>query len=87
LRSGVPAVAWGAKHTINGFNAAGSHYLKTITVSNIPTGCRGADFTIRAYGDSDNTPLSLFNTNSNISKNFTKCRKKHVKHASFFSIS
>ena len=51
---------------INGSNAAGSHYLKTITVSDIPTGCRGADFTIRAYGDSDNTPLSLFNTNSKI---------------------
>ena len=25
--------------------------------------------------------------NSNISKNFTKCRKQHVKHGSFFSIS
>jgi hypothetical protein len=47
-------------------NAAqtGTHYLEKITVSNIPTGCRGADFTIRAYGDSDSTPLSLFNVNS-----------------------
>ena len=42
----------------------GTYYLEKITVSNIPTGCRGADFTIRAYGDSDSTPLSLFNVNS-----------------------
>jgi hypothetical protein len=47
-------------------NAAqtGTHYLEKITVSNIPTGCRGADFTIRAYGESSSTPLSIFNTNS-----------------------
>lgn len=42
----------------------GTHYLEKITVSNIPTGCRGADFTIRAYGESSSTPLSIFNTNS-----------------------
>ena len=48
---------------INGSDAAGSHYLKTITVSNIPTSCRGADFTVRAYGDSASSPLSLFNVN------------------------
>lgn len=39
-------------------------YLDRVMVSNIPTSCRGADFTIRAYGDSDSTPLSLFNANS-----------------------
>jgi hypothetical protein len=44
---------------------SGTHYLERITVSNIPTECRGADFTIRAYNDASNTPLSLFNTNSN----------------------
>jgi hypothetical protein len=43
---------------------SGTHYLERITVSNIPTQCRGADFTIRAYNDTSNTPLSLFNTNS-----------------------
>lgn len=43
---------------------SGTHYLERITVSNIPTACRGADFTIRAYGDSDSTPLSLFDINS-----------------------
>ena len=42
----------------------GTHYLEKITVSNIPSGCRGADFTIRAYGESSSTPLSIFNTNS-----------------------
>ena len=42
----------------------GAHYLQSVTVSNIPTSCRGADFTIRAYSDSSSTPLSLFDTNS-----------------------
>jgi hypothetical protein len=48
-------------------NAAGGggSYLDTITVSGIPDGCAGSDFTIKAYGDSDNTPLALFNTDSN----------------------
>ena len=43
---------------------SGIFYLDRVMVSNIPSSCRGADFTIRAYGDSDSTPLSLFNTNS-----------------------
>jgi hypothetical protein len=42
-----------------------TNYLSSIKVSNIPTNCRGAAFTIKAYGGSDSTPLSLFNTNSN----------------------
>lgn len=37
---------------------SGTHYLERITVSNIPTQCRGVDFTIRVYDDSSNTPLS-----------------------------
>ena len=43
---------------------SGVFYLDRVMISNIPTSCRGADFTIRAYGDSNGTPLSLFNTNS-----------------------
>jgi hypothetical protein len=38
----------------------GSHYLSSITVSNIPSGCSGKDFTINAYDDSDSSALSLF---------------------------
>jgi hypothetical protein len=48
-------------------NAAGGggSYLDTITVSGIPDGCAGSDFTIKAYGNSDSAPLALFNTDSN----------------------
>lgn len=46
-------------------NTSGSvgHYLDTITVSSIPTTCRGVDFVIKAYNDGDSTPLALFDTN------------------------
>lgn len=44
---------------------AGSHLLQNIVISSIPTSCRGVDFTIRAYTDSGDSPLALFNTNSN----------------------
>jgi len=37
---------------------SGTHYLERITVSNIPTQCRGADFTIRVYDDTSSTPIS-----------------------------
>ena len=37
---------------------SGTHYLERITVSNIPTQCRGVDFTIRVYDDTSNTPIS-----------------------------
>ena len=47
---------------ING--SPGAHYLKSVTVSNIPTSCYGDDFTINAYGDSSSTPLALFNETS-----------------------
>ena len=47
-------------------NAAGAGDFKfsSITVSNIPEGCQGSDFTINAYDNSSDTPLALFNTTS-----------------------
>ena len=45
---------------ING--SPGAHYLNSVTVSGIPDSCFGVDFTINAYGDSDNSPLALFNS-------------------------
>jgi len=47
-------------------NASGSGAFKfsSLTVSNIPSGCNGKDFTINAYGSTDSTPLALFNTTS-----------------------
>jgi hypothetical protein len=43
---------------------AGSYKFSSITVSNIPAGCHGSDFTISAYGNTDNSPLALFNSTS-----------------------
>ncbi len=45
-------------------SGSGSHYFSSFTVSNIPNTCYGVDFTIKAYGNSGNAPLSIFNTNS-----------------------
>lgn len=47
-------------------NAAGAGDFKfsSITVSGIPAGCHGSDFTINAYDNSSNAPLALFNTTS-----------------------
>jgi hypothetical protein len=43
---------------------AGSYKFNSLTVSGIPDGCWGSDFTISAYGASDNAPLALFNSTS-----------------------
>jgi hypothetical protein len=43
---------------------AGAHKFSSLTVSGIPDGCWGSDFTISAYGASDNAPLALFNSTS-----------------------
>jgi hypothetical protein len=40
----------------------GKHYLSSIKVSNIPSTCYGADFSISAYGNSASAPLSILNT-------------------------
>jgi len=37
---------------------SGTHYLERITVSNIPTECRGVDFTVKVYNDTSSTPIS-----------------------------
>ena len=45
-------------------SGGGAFYLSSVTVSNIPTSCYGKDFTINVYGDSNNSPLAIFNTTS-----------------------
>lgn len=45
-------------------SGTGAFYFSSIKVSNIPVGCYGKDFTIKAYGDTSSTPLALFNTSS-----------------------
>lgn len=43
-------------------SGAGAHYFSSVTVSNIPSSCYGVDFTIKAFGNTGNTPLSIFDT-------------------------
>jgi hypothetical protein len=47
-------------------NAAGSGAFKlnSISVSGVPIECYESDFTINAYGNTDDTPLALFNSTS-----------------------
>jgi len=47
---------------VNEAGAGGTHYLSSIKVSNIPTSCYGADFSISAYGNSDSAPVAIMNT-------------------------
>ena len=43
---------------------AGAFYFSSVSVSNIPSSCNGSDFTINAYGESNSTPIAIFNTSS-----------------------
>lgn len=45
-------------------SGAGTFYLNSVTVSNIPVQCYGVDFSISAFNGSSNTPLSIFNSTS-----------------------
>jgi hypothetical protein len=44
---------------VNAANGTGTHYLKSITVSNIPAECYGEDFNLSVFNSSGNTPISL----------------------------
>ena len=46
-------------------SSAGSFYFNSVTVSGIPATSRKYDFTINAYGNVNQTPLSMFNSISN----------------------
>jgi len=48
----------------NATNGTGTYNLGSITVSNIPNGCYGADFSLSAFGPSSSTPLAIFNSTS-----------------------
>jgi hypothetical protein len=45
-------------------SGAGAHYFSSVTISGVPSGCYGKDFTLNAYGTSSSTPLAIFNTAS-----------------------
>ena len=62
--SGSTALSLKPINSFSNSTGAGSYYLSGFSVSNIPSSCNGADFTINAYGSSDDTPLSIFNSES-----------------------
>jgi len=47
-------------------SGSGAYYLKSVTVSGIPTSCYGSDFSISAYDSTTSTSLSIFNTSSKV---------------------
>lgn len=65
--SGETALTVTPESEFTNVNDGGAFYFKSVSVSNIPTSCYGKDFTIKAYGDSGNTPILLFNTSSSAS--------------------
>jgi len=50
--------------TFTNASGAGDYYFSSVNVSNIPSGCYGQDFIINAYGNTDASPLALFNSTS-----------------------
>lgn len=50
--------------TFTNVSGGGAHYFSSVTVSNIPSNCYGKDFTINAYGNTNNSSLALFNSTS-----------------------
>jgi hypothetical protein len=50
--------------TFTNASGGGSFYFSSVRVSNIPSSCQGKDFTIKAFENTDSTPLAIFNTNS-----------------------
>jgi hypothetical protein len=50
--------------TFTNASGGGSFYFSSVRVSNIPSSCQGKDFTIKAFENTDSTPLAIFNSNS-----------------------
>ena len=62
--SGEPFLIITPHATFTNAHSSGSYKFNSVTVSEIPDSCFGVDFLIKAYNNSDSTPLTLFNTDS-----------------------
>ncbi len=62
--SGATNLTISPNETFTNASGGGAFYFSSVTVSNIPVGCYGKDFIIRAYGNTGNTALAIFNTTS-----------------------
>ena len=49
---------------VNAANSGGTYNFSSVTVSGIPSSCDGAQFQINAYGNSNQSPLALYNSTS-----------------------
>jgi hypothetical protein len=49
-------------------SGSGAHYLKSITVSGIPSECNGEDFAISVYDSTTSTALPIFATNKSVAR-------------------
>lgn len=62
--SGLTNLTITPNSTFTNVSGSGAHYLSSVTVTNIPANCYGKDFTINAYGNTNNSPLAIFNSTS-----------------------
>jgi hypothetical protein len=63
--SGATSITIAPTNAFTNSSNGGSFALSGFTVSNIPSGCSGFDFTITVYDNSSNTPLSIYGGTSN----------------------
>ena len=49
--------------TFSNASGGGTFYFSSVTISGIPASCANTKFTLNAFNDTDNTPLSLFGNN------------------------
>jgi hypothetical protein len=45
-------------------SGGGAFYFSSVAVTNVSSSCNGKDLTVRAYGNTSNSPLALFNSTS-----------------------
>jgi hypothetical protein len=62
--SGNTALAVLPNVSFTNASGAGSYYLTSVTVSNIPAECSGSDFIFNAYSETSTSALALFNSSS-----------------------
>ena len=63
--SGASQITMTPTDTFTNASNAGSFTFNALTVSGIPSGCYGSDFTINAFNNSDNAQLTLYSGSAN----------------------
>ena len=63
--SGASQITMTPTDSFTNASNSGSFLFNALTVSGIPSGCYGSDFTINAFNDSDNAQLALYSGSAN----------------------